>query len=134
MKNNVVFVAALLLLVGAVLGCRFIGEGTGSSENASANANKTMTDKAVDVAVGRESVGVPECDEVADMLETYSNNPDDNFVTKAVKGTVLNKIKDSFRRSLEDNRTDKAELANTCRDFKAQLEKYKAEEESKAAQ
>lgn len=138
MKNQFVFVVVAALLVSSVLGCGFMSDGTGAGNRNSVadavNSNKTMTDKAVDVAVGRETLGVPECDEVAVMLESYANDPDDNFVTKAVKGTFLNKIKESFRRSVEENKTDKAELAKTCKEFKAQLEKYKAEEASNSAQ
>ena len=65
------------------------------------------------------------------MLSAEANNPDDNFVTKAIKATVLNKIKESIKKSVEENKNDKVELAKNCREFKTQLEKYKAEEETK---
>lgn len=133
-KLTLTFVAAIILAVG--LGCGFIDqvqkEVTGSGENGSTtNSNKTIADKAVDVAVGQEKIGVPECDEVMDFFEAEANNPDDDFVTKAVKTTVLNKMKEQFRKSLEENKTNKAEMAKTCKDFKANLEKYK-EDQNKA--
>lgn len=133
MKNNLTltFVTAIILLVG--LGCGFIDqvqkEVTGSGENGSStNNNKTISDKAVDVAVGQEKIGVPECDEVMDFFEAEANNPDDDFVTKAVKATVLNKMKEQFRKSLEENKTDRAQMAKTCKEFKTNLEKYKEEQ------
>lgn len=125
-----------MILVVMVLGCGWINpfSGSKSSSNSSKSdsKDKTITDKAVDTAVGEEKIGIPECDEVMDFFTAELNNPDDDFVTKAVKGTVLNKMKEGFRKSLEENKTDTAEMAKTCREFKAQLEKYKAEEEAKS--
>lgn len=120
-------------ILTAVLGCGFVDriqQGDSGSANA-ANSNKTITDKAVDTAVGESKIGVPECDEAMDMLAAEANNPDDGFVTKAVKATFLNKIKDAIKRSVEENKNDKAELAKTCTEFKTQLQKYKAEEANK---
>ena len=71
---------------------------------------------------------MPECDEVMKMLSAEANNPDDGYIAKAIKATFLNKIRDSVKKSIEENKTDKVELAKNCRDFKAQLEKYKADE------
>jgi hypothetical protein len=115
-----VFAATLILL--SVLGCGF----TGSSDKS--GSNRSLQDEAVDTAVGKSKIGVPECDQVMDELTAEMNNPDDNFVTKAIKATFLNRIKDSIRESVEKNPDDKIELAKTCKEFKAQLDKYKAEE------
>lgn len=132
MKNSFAVIVSSIILLSAGLGCGMIDRVqktvTGTDN---ANSNKTLTDKAVDTAVGEEKIGVPECDEVMDMLSAEANNPDDNFVTKAVKATVLNKIKESIKKSVEENKNDKVELAKNCREFKTQLEKYKAEEETK---
>ena len=75
-----------------------------------------------------------ECDEVSDLIEAELNNSDDNFVVKAVKATALNRIKDGIRESVEKNKNDPVELAKTCKEFKLQFEKYKAEEEAKRNQ
>ncbi len=121
------------ILVAAVLGCSSINPfSEKKSGTSSSSSNKTITDKAVDTAVGEQKIGVPECDEVMDMLAAESNNPDDNFVSKAIKATFLNKIKESIKKSVEENKTDKAEMAKNCREFKSQLEKYKAEEKANA--
>jgi hypothetical protein len=63
-------------------------------------------------------------------IEAELNNSEDDFVTKAVKATVLNRIKDSIRQSVEENKSDTVELAKTCREFKTQFEKYKADAQS----
>jgi hypothetical protein len=65
-----------------------------------------------------------------DLINAEMNNPDDDFVTKAVKATILNRIKDGIRDSVEKNKTDTAEMAKTCKEFKKQFEKYKAEQKS----
>ena len=48
-------------------------------------------------------------------------------MAKAVKKTVLNQLKDQFRQAIEENKTDRTELAKVCREFKQNLEIYKAQ-------
>jgi hypothetical protein len=132
MKNKLVFGLAPILLL-ATLGCGLIDrvqkEATGPTNTA--NSNKTLTDKAVDTAVGDQKIGVPECDEVIDMLTEFANNPDDNFVVKAGKQMFVNKIRESIKQSVEENKSDKVELAKNCNEFKTELQKYKQEEANK---
>ncbi len=127
------FFAAAILSVG--LGCGIVDRVqksvTGSDTPSS---NKTLTDKAVDTTVDENKIGVPECDEVVDMLRDYANNPDDNFIVKAGKSMFVNKIRESIKASVEENKGDKTELAKNCREFKAELIKYKAEEDKKKGQ
>ena len=136
MKNKLFALLALFVLVAVVLGCGSINPFSSKGKsNSSTGSNKSLTDKGVDVAVGDESTGVPECDEVFDMINAETNNPDDNFVTKAIKATFLNKIKSSIKQAIDENKNKNAnstaDLAKTCTDFKKQLIKYKAEEEEK---
>ena len=132
MKNKLTFLTVLIALTVLVLGCGLnpFG-GSRTAESNSSQKDKTLTDKAVDTAVGETKIGVPECDEVMDAITAEMNNSDDNFVTKAVKATILNRIKDGIRESVEKNKQDKAEMAKTCKEFKKQFDKYKAEEEAK---
>lgn len=134
MKNRFVVLLALSLVLTVALACGGMNPFSGKSKTNTAS-NKTLTDKGVDVAVGDESTGVPECDEVFDMIAQESNNPDDNFVTKAIKATFFNKIKESIKKAIDDNKNKNAnanaDIAKTCTDFKKQLIKYKAEEEEK---
>ena len=123
--TNILIVGVLLV---TTLGCGIVDRV--QKEVSDSDSNKTASDKAVDVAVGESKIGVPECDEVMDLINAEMNNPDDDFVTKAVKATVLNRIKDGIRDSVEQNKTDKAEMAKTCKEFKIQFEKYKAEQKS----
>ena len=129
----------LIVILAATLGCGFmerVRESTDSGSNTTRGSNKTVTDKAVDVTVGESRIGIPECDEVMDLVQAELDNSDDNFVTKAVKATVLNRIKDGIREGVEKNRNtnstkDEEEMAKTCREFKKQFDKYKAEQQAK---
>ena len=62
-------------------------------------------------------------------------NEDDNFVTRAVKTTALNRIKDAIKKAVEDNKkkadSSDAELVKTCRDFRDQIKKNLAEDRAK---
>ncbi|MEP7076728.1 MAG: hypothetical protein ABI878_13060 [Acidobacteriota bacterium] len=137
MKNKEVSLILGLIFIMAVLGCSRIIPGGGSSKSTSnggtTSDNKTLTDKGLDVALGDEKTGVPECDDVVEFFnnEIDKENPDEDFVTKAVKKTFINAFKSQFRKAVEDSKSDKVQLAKTCKDFRANLEKYKAEEDSK---
>jgi hypothetical protein len=118
MKNKSTFIVAILALSFLVLGCGSLNPFSGSSSgSSSSNDNKTLTDRAVDTAVMA-------------LVDAEMNNPDDDFVTKAIKATVLNRIKDGIRDSVEQNKTDKTEMAKTCKEFKTQFEKYKTEQKT----
>ena len=136
MKNKLFALLALSMLVAVVLGCGSINPFSSKSKsNSSTGSNKSLTDKGVDTVVGDETTGIPECDEVMDMISAETNNPDDNFVTKAIKATFLNKIKSEIKKAIDENKNKNkngtTDIAKTCTDFKKQLIKYKAEEEEK---
>ncbi|MEQ1603828.1 MAG: hypothetical protein ABL999_03085 [Pyrinomonadaceae bacterium] len=134
MKNKYAVVSVLLVMIAVVLGCSSINPLADKKPAGNQpGSNKSLTDKAVDTAVGEQKIGVPECDEVIDLLTSYANNPDDNFVIKAGKSLFVNKIKESIKKAVEENKTDKTEMAKTCKEAKVELEKYKAEEDKKAA-
>ena len=119
MKNFFTFIFAGALLA-ATLGCGLVSrlqdETTGSS-----NSNKTIGDKAVDVAVGDTKIGIKECDDVVDILNEQINDPEESFVTKALKRTILNQFRDQLKRSLEENQADKKAVADFCREFRKNL-------------
>ena len=89
-------------------------------------ANAGLLLATVDATVGEQKVGIPECDEAIEILTAQTNDPDDNFVTKAVKQTALNQFREQLKKSLEDSKTDKKQVAGFCRDFKNNLEKSAA--------
>lgn len=131
MKNfaSITVLSAALL---AVLGCGMaerIQQEVSKTDNT--NSNKTITDKAVETTVGESTTGVPECDEVMDLLASYANNPDDNFVVKAGKQMLVNKVRDTLKASIEENKTDKVQLAKDCKEAKTELEKSLAGEANK---
>ena len=119
MKNFFTIIFAGFLLA-ATLGCGLVSriqdETTGSS-----NSNKTIGDKAVDVGVGDTKIGIKECDDVVDILNEQINDPDESFVTKALKRTILNQFRHQLKCSLEENLADKQAVADFCREFKKNL-------------
>jgi hypothetical protein len=133
--NRSVFplVALILLIIG--LGCGFsdrVKKAVVGSDNSNiaANGNKSIADKALDTAVGGEKIGIPECDEAMDILVAQANNPDDNFVTKAIKTTALSQFREQVRKGLDNNNANRADTAKFCREFKTNLEKSLAESNS----
>lgn len=127
MKNKFVALVSLAILIGSVLGCSFYNPLEGSS-NSSANDNRTISDRAIDATVGEGKIGVPECDEVFDYFAAQAKSPDDDFVTRAAREYALNKIRESLQRTIEEHKGDKAAMAKECRQFKKELDKFKAEE------
>lgn len=125
-----------IILISFVLGCGSLNPFSSGSEgpsntSTSPNGDRSVTDKAIDTTVGRSKIGVPECDEVMDLIETELSNSEDDFVTKAIKATVLNRIKDGIKESVDKSPNDTVELAKTCKEFKIQFDKFKAEESNK---
>jgi hypothetical protein len=135
MKNKfAIFISGILLF--AVLGCGIsdriqnaVAEkpANSSSGNTSTSENKTISDQVTEDVL-REKTGVPECDEVIDFFADQAKNQEDDFVSKATKEFVFNKIRQSFKESIEKNKGDREKMAQNCKDYKAQLEKYKAEQ------
>lgn len=134
MRNQIQLLTVVAFLLFAVLGCGGLNPFAGERESqTSSQKEKTVTDKAVDIAVGEKKIGIAECDEVMDAITIEMNNPDDDVITKTVKATVLNRIKDGIRESVEKNASDTTELVKTCKEFKIQFDKYKTEQAEKEA-
>lgn len=141
MKNKFGLLVALLIAVIVALGCGSLnplGSDKPAANSASANrpannssaANKSLTDKAIDTAVGESKIGVPECDALVDELKTFASNPDDNFVVRAAKSLIANQITESIRTAVEENQTDKSQLAIACKEIRTEFEKQKASQPS----
>lgn len=129
MKNKVSLLLILAIVIATGLGCSLVGHAQKKGDK-DQPANKTLKDRGVDIVVGDKKIGVQECDDVVDFFNREIDNPDDDFVTKAVKKTALNQVKEQFRQAVEENKTNKVQLAKVCKDFKENLEKYKAESEN----
>ena len=132
MKNLPSFYVALAIMITVVLGCGLSDykarrSNTSANSGNSAGNNKSLTEHGVDIALGEKEIGIPECDEIVAFFNRQIENPDDDMVTKAVKRTALNKFKEQFKASLEKDKSNKAEMAKTCREFKQNLEMYGAE-------
>jgi hypothetical protein len=131
MKNTASLLITLALILSTGLACSLVGHAEKNEGKDSSGSGKSLEDRGVDIVVGEKKIGVPECDEVIDFFNKEVDNPDDGFVTKAVKKTILNQLKDQFRQALEENKTDKKELAKVCKDFRQNLEQYKQESENR---
>jgi hypothetical protein len=132
---NSISLALVSIVLSAVMGCGIYDRaqkeiGGANTANTNVNANKTLTDKAIDTAVGEEKVGIPECDEVIDILAAQANNPDDNFVIKATKATFLTQFRAQVRKMLSNNNSNRTDVAKFCRDFKSSLNKSDSESEA----
>ena len=125
MKNKTTILIITLLLLAVGLGCNLFDQAqksaSGTNNSNSANSNKTLTDRALDTALGQEKIGIAECDEVVDILAAQANDPDDNFVTKALKVTALNEFRQKVKAELKDKKGSQADVAKFCREFKSRL-------------
>lgn len=129
-----------ILLISA-LGCSFYNPlrsdsnaAPGNSSQTSGSNDKTLAEKAIDSTVGEEKIGVPECDELLDAISEQSKSQDDNYVAKATREFFLNRIRESIKKSVEENKNDKTEMAKNCRDYRKQLDKFKNEDDKKKAE
>lgn len=141
MKNKSVWLIVAAILFVSVIGCSFYNP-LESRSDAPQNVNsktsktedKTLAEKAVDTTVGEDAIGVPECDELLDSISAESKNQTDGYVAKATREFFLNRIRESVKKSIEENKSDRVELAKSCKDYQKQLTKFKAEEESKKSE
>ncbi|MEP6945954.1 MAG: hypothetical protein ABJA02_08560 [Acidobacteriota bacterium] len=137
MKNTFVFIFAISSLALIVLACSSINpQSTNKSSVPTPSgtqpfSNRSTTDRPIETSEDDEKIGIPECDEVMDMLAAEANNPDDNYIVKAGKAVVFNRIKQTIKESVEKSKGNTDELTKTCKDAKFQLQKAKAEQDSK---
>ncbi len=120
---------AIGVLLAVSLGCGFVERFTGSGSQPSNQAtvdNKSTTEKAIDLTLGEHTLGVPECDALFDALVPYANSPEDDIVTRAAKRVFANKIRQSIKESIEQNKNDKTKLATDCKEYKTQLDNFQS--------
>jgi hypothetical protein len=131
MKNTIGAILSLAILVFAVLGC---GADSSSGESGKSNqpsnrppSNSAPSDMAnVNTATTTTTAGktgVRECDELVDSLATYSENPEDNFAVRAGKNFVVERIKESVKQTIEDNKNNLGEMTKRCQDIKREFDR-----------
>lgn len=142
MKNALTFALATTVLFLSVLGCSWWNPlaskpetnsrpaSNQTTKEANTTKDKPLDEQAIDTVVGDEKIGVPECDELIESLVAQSENPDEGYMAKAARQFALNKIRESIKKSIEENKGDKTQMAKDCRDFKDQVDKFKTQEES----
>jgi hypothetical protein len=127
MKNKSVLLITIFALLFAVLGCSYI-----SNLQSDSNSNKTTAEKAIDSTVGEEKLGIPECDDAFDeMAKLLSDAENDSFITKTAKQAAINKIRENLKQRIEQNKSDKTQLAKDCREYKTQIDKFKTQDTNK---
>ena len=139
MKNKSFLAVAFLILVLSVLGCSRLNPFSNSSTptntqvsntrtgNKQTNKEQTLAEKAIDTAVGEETTGVPECDEVLNSLADLAKSPEDEgYLMRTARGVLLNKVRTSLKQSIEENKNDKVELARDCKELKARVDEFNA--------
>lgn len=123
MKNKFNLISGLSILLISILGC--------SSYNPLAGDSNTMTNQAIETTVGGTTTGVVECDQLLNALAEQSKNQEEDFITKGARELVLNRIRESVRKNIEENKTDKAAMGRNCSEYKKQLDSFKTEETNK---
>jgi len=104
MNRNKFAAAALLALLLAVLGCGRLNP-LSSKESPSTSRPQTGSTPSTGAPESTgETSGVPECDQAIDIINRETNNPDDNFITRAAKTTILNRIKDGIKKAVTKTR------------------------------
>jgi hypothetical protein len=136
MKNKFILLTTLSILLLLVLGCGSLNPFSGGSETPKTgdsktkeSGDKTTSDKVVD-EVMPEKTGVEECDDLMAYIAKQSQSKDDNYVTRASREFIMNRIRESLRKSIEEDKNNPEELAKKCKEFKTQLETYKEKEDA----
>jgi len=92
MRNTASLLVTLAVIVSVGLGCSLVGHAE-KKDDSDQSSNKSLKDRGVDIVVGDKKIGIQECDDVVDFFNHEIDNPDDDFVTKAIKKTALNQFK-----------------------------------------
>src|SRR5687768_5746196 len=107
MKNKIVLCIVFAMLLVVVLGCGWLNPFGGSSDSPKTGDSKTEEKSASDTAIEAvivEKTGVAECDELMSYISELAKSPDDNYVTKATREFFLNRIRESIKQSVEENK------------------------------
>lgn len=128
MKNSSYLVLAPLLLTAFILGCNLsermenaVGRSNSTTGANSSTANRSITERAMDTAVGEEMIGIPECDDALELLAGQASDPDDGVITQALKKTALNKFRAEVKRRLDKKKANPEDTAKFCREFASTL-------------
>lgn len=85
-----------------------------------------VTDKVTDVATEGEKIGIPECDEMMDYFRNKIDSEETDFFTKAILKTMEAKFREGIKQSVGEGKSDKAETAKWCKEFKKNLDQEEA--------
>lgn len=110
-KFTVFLALTILLIVG--FGCNFINDarsGGGSSDNSGTTNSTNPNDTA--------KTGVAECDEFIDLLNSDSNNKNEDFMSRKIREYATDFAKSAIKKNIEENQGDKQKIADGCKKAK----------------
>ncbi len=124
---NKLLVLTIILFAGFGCGAldkakRAAAEPDTNASKIEVNSNKSLTDAAVDAASGEKKIGIVECDDALAILAAQADDPDDSFVTKALKKTALKTFRDQVNKKLDEQKADRKEVAKYCKEFRDSLD------------
>ena len=131
MKNKINLLLVLAVMI-FVIGCSCgnMGNMFSDSKDNGKSSDKTLTekvtDKVTDVATEGEKIGVPECDELMDYFRNKIDDEKTDFVTKAFLKTLESQFRAGIKKNIEENKTNKEDMAKWCKEFKSNIDKEEA--------
>jgi len=127
MRNKITTLFAISILLFTVLGCSSLNPLSGIGGGSETSSGTTPSGD----TVGFERIGIEECDAVVDELAAQASVEDEGYIVKSIKGYYVDKIREALKQSVEKNKGDPEKLRKECVNFKAQLDRYRAEEAEK---
>ena len=131
MKNKYQLLTALFLLALVSLGCSFL-PGGGSSSGGPQSGNTAGNTAVVtnSNAAPMAKTGIPECDEVVDLITRDMQSQEDGYIAGKIKEMAVDYVKQSIKDSIEQNQGDKTKVANDCRLIKQEYERQRSQSNS----
>jgi hypothetical protein len=127
MRDKITTLFAISILLFTVLGCSSLNPLSGIGGSSDPSSGTTTPGD----TIGFERIGIEECDAVVDELAAQAASQDDGYIVKSIKGYYVDKIREALKKSVEENKGDPEKLRKECINFKAQLDRYRAEEAEK---
>ncbi|HEY0658418.1 MAG TPA: hypothetical protein VGD05_08085, partial [Pyrinomonadaceae bacterium] len=58
------------------------------------------------------------------VAELITKGENENFASKAARQYFLNRIRERIKASIEQNKNDKVQMANDCKDYRRQIDAF----------
>ncbi len=124
MKNKQTFIIVIFALLTITLGCGWIPSGGDAGDTGAPSANS-----AENASAPMAKTGVQECDELIDAVNRDNQAQDQGYIAGKARELFVDYIKDSIKRSIEENQGDKTKIASDCRLIKQEYEKNRSSQQ-----